>query len=36
MKAAGGISSYDDMVKFLDLGCERLGTSSGVRYVVEH
>jgi deoxyribose-phosphate aldolase len=35
MKAAGGISSYDDMVKFLDLGCERLGTSSGVRYVTE-
>ena len=27
MKAAGGISSMDDAVKFIELGAERLGTS---------
>ncbi len=27
MKAAGGISSFDDAIKFIELGAERLGTS---------
>lgn len=27
VKAAGGIASYDDAVKFIELGAERLGTS---------
>ena len=27
MKAAGGISSMEDAVKFIELGAERLGTS---------
>lgn len=30
MKAAGGIRSYEDYVRFLELGCERLGTSSAM------
>lgn len=30
IKAAGGIRSRDDMVAFLDAGCERLGTSSAI------
>ncbi len=28
VKASGGIRSYDDAVKFRDLGCSRLGTSA--------
>ncbi|MCL2486380.1 MAG: deoxyribose-phosphate aldolase [Oscillospiraceae bacterium] len=31
IKAAGGISSADDMIAFLDAGCDRLGTSSGIK-----
>lgn len=27
VKASGGITNYDDAVKFLDLGCTRLGAS---------
>lgn len=30
MKAAGGIRSFEDYVKFLEVGCERLGTSSAM------
>lgn len=33
MKAAGGISSMEDAVKFLELGAERLGTSRIVKLV---
>lgn len=35
IKAAGGIKSCEDMQKFLDLGADRLGTSSGVKYVLQ-
>ena len=31
MKAAGGIRTVDDMVAFIELGCDRLGTSSAVK-----
>ena len=31
IKAAGGISTVEDMEKFLDLGADRLGTSRAVR-----
>ncbi len=31
IKAAGGIKTKDDMEDFLKLGCDRLGTSSGVK-----
>jgi len=31
MKAAGGIRTVEDMEVFLDLGCDRLGTSSAVK-----
>ncbi|MCF0133037.1 MAG: deoxyribose-phosphate aldolase [Blautia sp.] len=30
MKAAGGVRSVEDLEAFLDLGCERIGTSSAV------
>ena len=30
IKAAGGISTIDDLKAFLDLGCDRIGTSSAV------
>ena len=30
MKAAGGIKSVEDMEAFLEAGCERLGSSSGI------
>lgn len=33
MKAAGGIRSLEDAKDFLDLGCERLGTSAIVKIV---
>lgn len=35
IKAASGMKTVADMIKFLDLGCERLGTSSGVQLVLE-
>ncbi len=31
MKAAGGIRTKQDMVAFLEAGCERLGTSSAIK-----
>lgn len=30
MKAAGGVKSKDDLIMFLDAGCDRIGTSSAV------
>ena len=30
MKAAGGVKTKEDLVDFLELGCERIGTSSAV------
>ena len=35
IKAAGGISTVEDMEKFLDLGADRLGTSRAVRLLAE-
>lgn len=35
IKAAGGISSIDDAVKFLELGASRLGTSRMIRLLKE-
>ena len=35
IKAAGGISTVEDMEKFLDLGADRLGTSLAVRLLAE-
>lgn len=35
IKAAGGVSSIEDMQKFIDLGCARIGTSRGVSLVQE-
>ena len=35
MKAAGGISSFEDAEKFLELGADRLGTSRIVKIVKE-
>lgn len=31
MKAAGGVKTVDDLVAFLNAGCERIGTSSAVK-----
>ena len=36
MKAAGGMKTYEDMLAFLAEGADRLGTSSGVKLVLEH
>ncbi|MEG1945418.1 MAG: deoxyribose-phosphate aldolase [Oscillospiraceae bacterium] len=36
MKAAGGIKSSSDFEEFLELGCERLGTSSAVKILVDN
>lgn len=33
IKAAGGVSTLDDLSKFLELGCERIGTSRAVGLV---
>lgn len=35
IKAAGGISSLEDMERFLELGCERIGTSRAVGICAE-
>jgi len=35
MKAAGGIRTREDMIAFLEEGCERLGTSSAVKILTE-
>ena len=31
VKAAGGVRSSDDLVKFVEAGADRIGTSSGVK-----
>jgi deoxyribose-phosphate aldolase len=31
IKAAGGIRAREDMVAFIEAGCDRLGTSSAVK-----
>ena len=33
VKAAGGISSFDDAEKFIELGADRLGTSRLVKII---
>lgn len=35
MKASGGIQTLEDMEAFLDEGCDRLGTSRGVKLLAE-
>ena len=35
IKAAGGISTVEDMEKFLDLGADRLGTSRAVKLLTQ-
>ncbi len=35
MKAAGGIRTVQDMEEFLELGCDRLGTSSAIKVIKE-
>jgi len=35
MKAAGGIRTREDMVAFIEAGCDRLGTSSAVKILIE-
>lgn len=31
VKASGGVRSYEDAIKYINLGAERLGTSSGIK-----
>lgn len=33
MKAAGGVKSVEDMVAFLEAGCDRIGTSSAIKLI---
>ena len=33
IKAAGGVSTLEDLEKFIELGCERVGTSRAVGLV---
>ncbi|WP_288867098.1 deoxyribose-phosphate aldolase [uncultured Sneathia sp.] len=33
VKASGGVRTYEDAVKYIELGAERLGTSSGINIV---
>ena len=33
VKASGGVRSYEDAVKMINAGAERLGTSSGIAIV---
>ena len=35
MKAAGGVSTKEDVETFLSLGCSRIGTSSAIRLLTE-
>ena len=35
IKAAGGIRTREDMVAFIEAGCERLGTSSAIKILTE-
>ena len=36
VKASGGIKTYEQAKKFIDLGCSRIGTSSSVNIVNEN
>ena len=33
IKASGGVRSYEDAVKMIEAGAERLGTSSGIAII---
>lgn len=33
VKASGGVKSYDDLVKFVQAGATRIGTSSGIKLI---
>ncbi len=33
IKAAGGIASFDDAIRFIELGADRLGTSRIIRLI---
>jgi deoxyribose-phosphate aldolase len=35
MKAAGGVKTKDDLIMFLNEGCDRIGTSSAVGILKE-
>ncbi len=35
IKASGGIRSKEDALKYIDLGCSRIGTSSGIKIVTD-
>ncbi|MDY6062245.1 MAG: deoxyribose-phosphate aldolase [Erysipelotrichaceae bacterium] len=35
VKAAGGVKSHDDFLKMVELGADRIGTSSGVKLIQE-
>ncbi|MBQ8410563.1 MAG: 2-deoxyribose-5-phosphate aldolase, partial [Ruminiclostridium sp.] len=35
MKAAGGIRTKEDMEKFIELGCSRIGTSGAVKALID-
>lgn len=35
MKAAGGVSSREDLEEFIALGCSRIGTSSAIRLLLQ-
>lgn len=36
IKAAGGIKTYEQAIKFIELGVKRIGTSSGVKIIEEY
>ena len=35
MKAAGGIKTKEDLIAFVEAGCERIGTSSGIQLLTQ-
>ena len=35
VKAAGGVRSHDDFLKMIELGADRIGTSSGIKLIEE-
>ena len=35
IKAAGGVSTLEDLEKFIEMGCERVGTSRAVGLVTD-
>jgi deoxyribose-phosphate aldolase len=35
IKASGGINTLDQIVHFIDLGCDRIGTSKGISLILE-